>query len=130
MAGDDKPRKPEIDESEARELLKRERASAEAGLAERSRQRGSELGELETEQSGDDRAETFVEEETDEALARSLRSKLDAIERAEERLEKGTYGLSVESGEPIPAERLRSKPWAERTIEEQERFERTRGPGA
>jgi RNA polymerase-binding transcription factor DksA len=33
-------------------------------------------------------------------------------------------GLSVESGRPIPDERLEAIPWAERTAEEQERFER------
>ena len=36
----------------------------------------------------------------------------------------GTYGLSVESGEPIPDERLERMPWAERTVEEQARYDR------
>ncbi|MCW3068160.1 MAG: transcriptional regulator, TraR/DksA family, partial [Solirubrobacterales bacterium] len=35
----------------------------------------------------------------------------------------GTYGLSVESGEPIPDARLEAIPWAERTTEEQARYE-------
>ena len=43
---------------------------------------------------------------------------LDAIERAEKRLADGTYGLSVESGRPIPDERLETIPWAERTADE------------
>jgi RNA polymerase-binding transcription factor DksA len=30
--------------------------------------------------------------------------------------------LSVESGEPIPVERLETIPWAERTAEEEERL--------
>jgi RNA polymerase-binding transcription factor DksA len=30
----------------------------------------------------------------------------------------------VESGKPIPDERLELIPWAERTVEEQERYER------
>jgi DnaK suppressor protein len=47
-----------------------------------------------------------------------------AVERAEERLAAGTYGLSIESGEPIPDERLEAVPTAERTAEEQARFER------
>jgi DnaK suppressor protein len=33
----------------------------------------------------------------------------------------GTYGLSVESGEPIPDERLEAIPTAERTVEEEAR---------
>jgi DnaK suppressor protein len=49
---------------------------------------------------------------------------LAAIERAERRLADGTYGLSVETGEPIPDERLEVMPAAERTAEEQARFER------
>src|SRR6266850_2139252 len=44
-------------------------------------------------------------------------------ERAEGRLAEGTYGLSVESGEPIPDGRLQAVPWAERTVEEQARLE-------
>ena len=48
------------------------------------------------------------------------------MERAEGRLAAGTYGLSIESGEPIPDERLEALPNAERTAEEQERFERGR----
>jgi DnaK suppressor protein len=49
-------------------------------------------------------------------------SDLAALERAEERLKAGTYGLSVESGEPIPDARLEALPTAERTVEEDERF--------
>jgi len=36
----------------------------------------------------------------------------------------GTYGLSVESGEPIPDARLEARPTAERTVEEEERYRR------
>jgi DnaK suppressor protein len=45
------------------------------------------------------------------------------VERAEARLGEGTYGVSVESGEPIPDERLEAFPTAELTIEEQRRRE-------
>jgi len=40
------------------------------------------------------------------------------------RLIEGTYGLPIESGEPIPDERLEAVPTAERTAEEHARFER------
>ena len=43
------------------------------------------------------------------------------MERAEARLEAGTYGLSVLSGEPIPDARLEARPTAELTVEEQQR---------
>ena len=41
------------------------------------------------------------------------------MERAEARLAAGTYGLSVQSGEPIPDERLEVVPTAELTVEEE-----------
>jgi DnaK suppressor protein len=50
------------------------------------------------------------------------------VERAEKRLEAGTYGLSVESGLPIPDERLEAYPTAERTVEEEARRERGGAP--
>jgi RNA polymerase-binding transcription factor DksA len=49
---------------------------------------------------------------------------LDAVGRAEERISRGTYGISVESGMAIPDERLEAEPLAERAIEEQREFER------
>jgi DnaK suppressor protein len=36
------------------------------------------------------------------------------------RVDEGTYGISEVSGKPIPDERLRAKPTATRTVEEQE----------
>jgi DnaK suppressor protein len=53
-----------------------------------------------------------------------LREQLAAVERAEERLRQGRFGISVESGEPIPDERLEAMPTAERTTSEQERLDR------
>ena len=46
------------------------------------------------------------------------------LERAEARLKDGTYGLSTDSGEPIPDARLAARPTAERTVEEEDRFRR------
>jgi DnaK suppressor protein len=48
-----------------------------------------------------------------------LREELAAVDRAEARLAAGTYGLSIESGEPIPDERLEAVPAAERTTAEE-----------
>jgi len=50
----------------------------------------------------------------------NLTEQLAAVERAEARLAAGTYGLSVDSGDPIPDERLEALPTAERTVREQE----------
>jgi DnaK suppressor protein len=46
--------------------------------------------------------------------------RLAAIDRAEARLQAGTYGRSVRSNVPIPDERLEADPAAELTTEEAE----------
>ena len=74
-----------------------------------------------------DSASRLYEEEFGEGQADDLRDELAAVERAEGRLIDGTYGLSVESGETIPDERLEAVPTAERTVEEQACFERQTG---
>jgi len=109
-----------MDSSEARELLAAERARIERALAELAKPEGDE--EAHTDDSGDSAPE-LLETEIDEGLARPLREELAALERAERRLADGTYGKSLDSGEPIPDGRLRSIPWAERTAEEQARYE-------
>ena len=106
----------------ARELLKRERARVERALAELGPGNDEELSHVD--QHPADAGSELFESERDAGIAASLREELAAIERAERRLEEGTYGLSVESGEPIPDERLEAMPWAERTVEEQARYDR------
>jgi DnaK suppressor protein len=118
---------PPIDAERGRELLKRERDRIEAALGGQGRERASDLEEIDTEINTQDEGEVIEDEAVDDALAEQLQAELEAIERAEKRLEEGTYGLSIESGEPIPAERLEAIPWAERTPEEQQQFERTHG---
>jgi len=110
-----------VDPDHARELLARERARIEEALGRLRHQPDQELSHLD-QHPADEGTEVF-EEERDEGLTDGLREELAAIERAEQRLEQGTYGLSVESGEPIPDGRLEAVPWAERTTEEQDRFE-------
>ena len=56
----------------------------------------------------------------DTGLAEDLAEQLAAVERAEARLAAGAYGLSVDSGAPIPDARLEALPTAERTVEEQQ----------
>ena len=73
---------------------------------------------------GDEGTEDLYQDEIDEGLEGNLREQLAALERAEARLAEGTYGLSVQSGEPIPDGRLEAMPTAERTVEEQQRWER------
>ncbi len=65
-----------------------------------------------------DAAQPLTAQGEDDAVAESLRDRLAALDRAEQRLDAGTYGRSVRSGLPIPDERLEADPAAELTIEE------------
>lgn len=65
-----------------------------------------------------DSAEPLTKEGADDSIKAELRERLAAIERAELRLEDGSYGFSVRSGERIPDDRLEVDPAAELTVEE------------
>jgi DnaK suppressor protein len=113
-----------MDPDRARELLARERERVERALAGL---RGEDAGELADQDEPADQASDLYEDELDAGLAEQLRETLAAVERAEARLAAGTYGLSVESGRPIADERLEAVPTAERTADEQERYDRRTG---
>jgi DnaK suppressor protein len=113
-----------VDAEKARELLRRERERIERALAE---QGGAGNDELTTvDQHLGDQGSELYEDEFEAGLRERLLKELAAVERAEARVDNGTYGLSVESGEPISDERLEAIPTAERTAEEQARYERRR----
>ncbi|HUE28268.1 MAG TPA: TraR/DksA C4-type zinc finger protein [Solirubrobacteraceae bacterium] len=109
-----------MDPERARQLLATERERVEQALALLERE-GPLEGDDQVE-PGDLDTEDLYQDEYDEGQADDLRKQLLAVERAEARLRDGTYGLSIESGKPIPDERLEALPTAERTIEEQQRF--------
>jgi DnaK suppressor protein len=107
-----------MDQDRARELLAAERARIERLLARLGHQ---DTGELADDEDPGNLASELYQDELDQGLAQDLREELAAVERAESRLEAGTYGLSIESGKPIPDERLEAVPTAERTAEEESR---------
>jgi DnaK suppressor protein len=115
-----------MDQHRARALVANERRRIEAALAELS---GEEQAEdaSQFDQTGESaEAGTDVQHEmTDAALAATLQNELAAVVRAERRIAEGTFGLSIESGAPIPDDRLEAEPLAERTVEEQSAFERS-----
>jgi DnaK suppressor protein len=111
-----------MDQERARELLRRERERIDTALAGEAHVPDTELTTLD-QHLGDQGAELY-DDELAAGLREQLMSELAAVERAEQRLAEGTYGLSIESGEPIPDERLEAHPTAERTVEEQARLER------
>jgi DnaK suppressor protein len=116
-----------VNERRARQLVARERARVESMLAELGGEIRAE-GSLQRQQPGDstDAGSARDAESITVALETDLRKQLAAVGRAEERIARGTYGRSVESGLPIPDERLEAEPLAERTIEEQRLHERQR----
>ena len=107
-----------MDPGRARELLSAERKRIERALAGLGHQ---DSGDLADDREPGDTGTDLYQDELDEGLADDLREQLAAVERAEDRLAEGTYGLSIESGEPIPDERLEAVPTAERTAEEEDR---------
>ena len=109
-----------MDQDRARTLLRAERDEVQGLLKDAetagTEDRGSEVDSATEDIS--DAAQPLAAQGMDDAIAESLRSRLDTIDRALHRLDDGTYGRSVLSGKPIPDERLEADPAAELTIEE------------
>jgi DnaK suppressor protein len=105
-----------MDADRARELLAAERERIERELG---RVRREDDGEPADEFDPANLASDLYQDEFDEGRADDVREQLAALERAEARLAAGTYGLSTESGQPIPDERLEAVPTAELTADEE-----------
>jgi len=58
-----------------------------------------------------------VELETDRSMVQNARDLLDAVIHAQDRMEKGLYGICEVTGEPIPVARLEAIPYATTTVE-------------
>ena len=89
-----------------------------------------DLGEAEgdTQFDSGDLSQDMFTREMDASIGGQVERRLGEVDRALQKLEEGTYGLSDESGEPIPRGRLEAIPEATRTVEEQQRFEQGRRP--
>ena len=81
-----------------------------------------------TEHDAGDMSRDIFDREIDATIVEQIQQRLAIVERALQKIEEGTYGLSDVSGEPIPRGRLEAVPEAIRTVEEQQRFERERHP--
>jgi DnaK suppressor protein len=114
----DEHRGEQMDEDRARARLRAERSEVQillkdtGGAGQQNRASESETGDIA------DPAQPLTEEMTDDAIAASLRDRLAALDRALKRLDDGTYGRSIRSGQAIPEDRLEADPAAELTIEE------------
>lgn len=71
-------------------------------------------------QEFEDDAQKLTQLEIDGELVSRNLQRLETVERALRKIDDGTYGLSDESGEPIPRERLEAMPDAIYTLAEQE----------
>ena len=105
-----------MDPERARELLQAERTRIERSLGHAGHENDAEPGD---DEDPGNLASDLYQDELDEGLREDLGAQLAAVERAEARLAAGTYGVSVQSGEPIPDERLEARPTAELTVEEE-----------
>jgi DnaK suppressor protein len=105
-----------VDPERAAELLRAERLRIERALITREHQ---DDGDEKDVADPGNFASDLYQDELDEGMRGDLQIQLAAVTRAEERLAAGTYGISVESGKPIPDERLEIYPTAELTVEEE-----------
>lgn len=96
------------------------------GMEGDEQNRGEEQGDTQFD-SGDMSADIF-DREMDATIGEQAGRRLEDVARALEKIEDGTYGLSDESGDPIPQGRLEAMPEATRTVDEQQRYETERRP--
>lgn len=66
----------------------------------------------------DDTATDAIEDVEQESLLRIYRNLQQRVEGALKRMEEGSYGTCLASGEQIPEKRLQQEPWAEYCVEE------------
>ena len=107
-----------MNDQRAHELLAQERLRIEQAIAARSEQDAQAADEQE--EPGERGSEDLYEKEVQVGIEADLADQLASLERAEARLSAGNYGVSVDSGQPIPDARLEALPTAERTVEEQQ----------
>jgi DnaK suppressor protein len=108
-----------MDPSHARERIESERQRITELLASSAMARSDDRAAgAEARTSVFDSANPLSQELLDDAVAEQLNARLAALDRAVERLEAGTYGVSLLSGRPIPEKRLEVDPAAEYLVDE------------
>lgn len=96
-------------------------ASGRAAIREKTELQQDSLHE--SQGSGDDAQKTTMQD-NDAALFVRNRQRLVAIDRALQKIEEGTYGVSDENGAPIPQSRLEAVPESLYTVAEESARER------
>ena len=101
-----------------RARLEQEHATISAQIADlQQRVEGANENSDQPEDYGDE-AQTAVQQEETLIEMDVLRNTLYQIEKALERIDDGTYGVSEVSGKPIPIERLEVLPYATKLVDE------------
>ena len=107
-----------MDEKKARSLLQAERTEVAALLKGTQNEARIDDQASDIPEDFGDAGLPLTAEANSEAIAGTLQDRLDAIDRALARLDAGTYGRSVRSGEAIHEARLEADPAAELTVGE------------
>ena len=110
-----------MDHERAKTLLRVERDKVQRLLDGAGRAGRADREAVDDDAGSSDAGELLTSQAADDALTAELRDRLSALDRAEQRLEAGTFGRSVVSGEVIPDDRLEADPAAELTVDEANR---------
>ena len=102
--------------------LDEERVRLETIITEHEREREeSKIAEASADRSADpdnvDGGAIEVEMEIDQAMVQNARDLLDRVKHAQDRMEKGLYGICEVTGDPTPVARLEALPYATTTVE-------------
>lgn len=92
------------------------------GMEEDNRDRAENEGDL-TEHDSGDMSQSIFTREMDATVEHVMQGRLAFVERALQKIEEGTYGLSDVSGEQISRGRLEAVPEAIYKVDEQRDFE-------
>lgn len=112
-------------QKEKLEALHRELLGMAEGMQEDSKDRGQDEGDY-TEHDSGDMSQSMFTREMDSTVGRVMEGRAGVVERALQKIEEGTYGLSDVSGEPIARGRLEAVPEAIYKMDEQQDFENGR----
>ncbi len=87
------------------------KAEADSLMSER------EPGDVQFDEESGEGDSLAVERERDLALSAQARASVELIDAALGRIDAGTYGICIHSGQQIPPERLEAIPWAAERVE-------------
>jgi len=120
---------PSLSEADLHRLRARLTGKRDELLAARRSSEAERRGIADRETEEGDIAEQTIEQEAALRVGGFDAELLGEVEHALKKLDDGNYGISEDSGAPIPVARLDALPWARRTAEEEDRREQARRPG-